>query len=160
MRPCIVGVGEPLAGDDAVGIRVVERLREGGGASDAELYTLRDPSELTTLLPGRSRALVVDALLAPDRAGTVEVVELERGRTVLPETRRSLSSHGVDSLMAIELGRVLAGSEPFPRVSLLTIAIARPIGLGGGLSAAAERAVDLAVARALTWSAEASRARD
>jgi hydrogenase maturation protease len=58
----IVGIGEPSAGDDGVGIRVVEQLRPLLDPSQGvELSVLRDPSELTALLPGRERALVIDA---------------------------------------------------------------------------------------------------
>jgi hypothetical protein len=65
-----------------------------------------------------------------------------------------LSSHGVDALTAIELGRALATGEPFPRVSLLAIAIAPPDRLGEGLSVAASRAVEEAAARARAWAGE------
>jgi len=157
LRSCIVGIGEPLAGDDAVGIRVVERLGESP-CPGIDLLTLRDPSELTSLLPDYSRVLVVDARLDPERAGKVELFDdasrLGRGSGAA----RPISSHGIDALTAISLGRTLSGDAAFPEVSLLTIAIARPERLAEGLSGAALRAVDDAALRARAWARGSSRA--
>lgn len=157
MSPCIVGVGEPMAGDDAVGLRVVDELGVAGLAG-VELFRLRDPSELVDLLPGRVRALVVDARLDPEHAGRVDLLEVPPGGLPRGALGTPLSSHGVDTLTAIELGRTLARAEPFPSVSLLTIAIARPDRLGERLSATASRAVLEAAARARAWLDEVGRA--
>lgn len=153
MTPCIVGVGEPMAGDDAVGIRVVDEL-SGTLGPGIELFRLRDPSELALLLPGRDRALVIDARLDPERAGRVDLLEIPPGGLPRGTFGSPLSSHGVDALAAIELGRTLAANEPFPRVSLLAVAIARPDRLGEGLSVAASRAVEEAAIRARAWANE------
>jgi hydrogenase maturation protease len=150
---CIVGIGEPMAGDDAVGIRVVERLRALPELRELELVTLRDPSELCALLPGYERALIVDARLDPERAGEVELASsFDVGRArIAGGTQRALSSHGVDTLSALELGRVLAEERGFPSVALLTVAIARPDRLRDGLSEPVSRAVGEAVRRAVAW---------
>lgn len=151
----IVGVGEPMAGDDGVGILVIERLRARGAPAGAELHALRDPSELATLLPGATRAIVVDAVLDPERHGTVRLLGAAE---LAAEGRRPLSSHGVDALTAVELARTLAGEEPFPEVSFLTIAIDRPEALGAGLSATAAAAVERAVELLTSLPPEAARA--
>jgi hydrogenase maturation protease len=158
VKACIVGIGEPLAGDDAAGIRVIERLRGGPRLPSIELFALRDPSDLAELLPGRERALIIDALLDPAAVGRVELHEVEPGIPIARRPAPALSSHGLDALTAIELGRVLAAGQRFPVVSLLTIAIAYPDALGGGLSARVAGAVQEAAGRARTWAVEATHA--
>jgi hydrogenase maturation protease len=158
MTNCIVGVGEPLAGDDAAGICVIERLRAEPKLPPVDLYALRDPSELVTLLAGRERALVIDARLGPEQVGRVDCFELEPGHAPVGRAGRSLSSHGVDTLTAIELARALASDGRFPVVSLLTIAIARPERLDDGLSARVSAAVEEAARRAFAWAEGVTRA--
>jgi hydrogenase maturation protease len=143
-------VGEPLAGDDGVGIRLIQRLRGLPGASQVELHALRDPSELAALLSGVERALVIDAVLDPERPGHVELLPLgeltpERG------TRRAVSSHGVDTLTAIEIGRALAAGVRFPPVTLLTIAIEPPTRFTAELSPAAQAGLERALELAVAW---------
>jgi hydrogenase maturation protease len=149
----IVGVGEPMAGDDGVGIRVIERLRGLGLPPGTELFALRDPSMLATLLAGSRRAVVVDAVLDPERSGEVRLL----GAAELAGLgRRSISSHGVDALTAVELARALSDEERFPEVSFLTIAIARPDALGSELSPAAAQAVERAAELCASLAAEAA----
>jgi hydrogenase maturation protease len=151
---CIVGVGEPLAGDDGAGIAVIERLRAGAALHAVALHALRDPSELSALLPEHERALVIDARLEPEAVGRVERFELDRGHTLSPRPSPRLSSHGLDTLTAVEIGRALAAGGHFPAVTLLTIAIARPDRLAVGLSPRVSEAVDEAARRALVWATE------
>ena len=150
----IVGVGEPTAGDDAVGVRVIERLRALGPPPGVELYALRDPSELATLLAGADRVVVIDAMLDPEHAGSVRLVEPhELGATAQP-----ISSHGVDTLTAIAIARTLAGDGAFPEVRLLAIAITQPARFVMELSPAATAAVDTAAQRVLGWIRETAHA--
>ncbi len=153
-----MGVGEPLAGDDAAGMVVIERLRAGAALSAVPLHALRDPSELMALLPGHERALVIDARLEPEEVGRVDRFELGRGHALGGRPSPRLSSHGLDTLTAVEIGRALAQGGRFPAVTLLTIAIARPDRLGEGLSPRVSAAVDEAVKRALAWATECEHA--
>lgn len=149
----VVGVGEPMAGDDAVGIRVIERLRAVGAPPDTELTALCDPSELATVLSGSDPVLIVDAVLDPGRAGSVELREWG----ALARQRHSISSHGVDTYTAVELAKTLSDPGDFPMVTLLTIAIEKPTRLTAALSALAELAVEEAVGRVLCWARQTAR---
>jgi hydrogenase maturation protease len=142
----IIGMGEPSAGDDAVGLAVVERLRAATLPPDVKLAALRDPSELATLLPGLRRALIVDALLDPDHAGEVRLAE-----SGMFLAAPSPSSHGVDAVTAVELGRTLYGASGFPEISWLTVSIERPSRFSEGLSPTVCGALDRAVQRAMAW---------
>jgi len=145
-----------MAGDDGAGLSVIDLLRREG-LPGVELHAVRDPSELATLLYGKGRALVIDALLEPEHAGRVELCELGALLQEYPAgsrraaTLRPLSSHGIDTLTALELGRTLAGEADFPEVELLTISIARPTALASELSETALAAVELAARRAVAW---------
>jgi hydrogenase maturation protease len=150
----IVGIGEPMAGDDAVGIRVIERLRELGAPAGATLHALRDPSELATLLGDTTRVMVVDAVLDPERAGQVELM---RAGDIVGKKNRPISSHGVDALTALEIGRVLA-TGAFPEVSFVTIAIDRPRVLGAEVTEKAAAAVEVAARLVMTWAHDDGRA--
>lgn len=158
MTTRIVGIGEPMAGDDGVGIEVIAALRQRAAPGDAELHALRDPSELAALMNGAERLLVIDAVLDADHAGAVEITKaadwLELGAS---KPRQSLSSHGVDTLTALELGRILAPAED-REIALLTIAIEPPCRFSSELSASAREAIPLAVTRAIAWLEEVSHA--
>jgi hydrogenase maturation protease len=63
MNTLVLGIGNPLLGDDGFGVEVVRRLRERGGLPSAEV--LDGGSIGLYLLPhleGRSHVLVVDAI--------------------------------------------------------------------------------------------------
>ena len=153
MTLCIVGVGEPMGGDDGVGIAVVERLRVLGTPAGTELHALRDPSELATVLAGAERALIVDAVLDPERVGSVRLLD----GAGFAAQRRPLSTHGVDVMTAVELGRQLAAAD-FPSVSFLAIGIGLPDSLTPALSSPVAAAVEGAVELALSWAKETAHA--
>ena len=156
MTLLIVGVGEPLAGDDGVALRVIERLRELELARPAALHALRDPSGICDLLgavgdPNSERAfervLIVDAVLDPENEGRVRLLGPEafaRGGS------RPVSSHGMSALAAVELTRALYG-ERFPEVRFLTVSVRTPKRFDPELSESVASAVDTAIAHALSW---------
>jgi hydrogenase maturation protease len=103
-RGMVVGIGNPLRGDDAVGIAVLDRLRDAGctaelAASDG------DPGELLELWDGASKVVIVDAMATGRPAGTIEV--FDASTVALPASMRLGSSHHLGAAEAVELGRVL-----------------------------------------------------
>jgi hydrogenase maturation protease len=144
----IVGVGEPTAGDDGVGLAVVERLRSLPLPAGLDVCSLRDPSALAGLLTRPGRTLVIDALLDSERVGEVRFLAPAE---LFGESRaRAISSHGVDTLLAIALARALAEREP-PEVSVLTIAIGPPTKFCVELSGRVAEAIEPATQAALGW---------
>jgi hydrogenase maturation protease len=72
----VLGLGNPLAGDDGIGARVVAAL-----AADARLpqgvEVMQGGSDLlrlTDALSGRLHVVLIDAILDPDRPGAVDVM--------------------------------------------------------------------------------------
>ena len=68
----VIGVGNRSRGDDAVGIRVVERLR---GSVDC-YESNGDPSELIVLFGSDPEVVVVDAMVSGSEPGTIATTEI------------------------------------------------------------------------------------
>lgn len=107
----IVGLGNDLRGDDAVGVLVARCLAFEGVPAGVEVREEQgDASELLEAWQGRTAAIVVDALRSGASAG--RRLRLEAGTTPLPRTLRgSMSTHAVSLAEAIELARAI-GSLP------------------------------------------------
>ena len=102
VRTLVLGLGNPLLGDDAVGLRVVQRLRprlaDWPGVEVDEDY--RGGLGLMERMIGFDRVVLVDAICSGAEAGTVQVLSPE----AIP-TRHSVSAHDVDLCTALALGR-------------------------------------------------------
>ncbi len=109
MKTLVLGLGNPLLGDDAVGLRVAQQLRERLAARtdvdvrEEEAGGLR----LMEAMTGYERAVVVDAAVTGGVPGTVRCV----GPEELP-TQRTAIAHGIDLPRALELGRRLGLPMP------------------------------------------------
>lgn len=132
----MVGIGNPLAGDDGAGVEVVSRLESRFAAVDGVLFTVLDGDlwALDDLLDTTERLIVVDAVIG-DPPGTI-VTLLDA-----PPTHAA-------SLHQTDVGTVLAtlaaarGAAGFPEVEIHGITIATPRELGVGLSPAVAEAVE------------------
>ena len=147
-RPLVIGVGNRWRGDDGVGPMVADalaRLDDDAGAGDVggadpgvvDVVALDgEPARLVAAWDGRSHVVVIDAIVAGDRPGTIHRVdELER----LPSPTPEASSHGGGVAAAIGLGRAL-GRLP-ERLVVIGVEPARA-DHGDGLSPAVAVAVD------------------
>jgi len=111
VKTLVLGLGNPLLGDDAVGLKVAalvrERLdgREDVDVAEEEAGGLRLMEQMT----GYDRAVLVDACLSAGAPGTVHRV----GPDELP-TQRTAIAHGIDLPRALALGRSLG--LPMPEV--------------------------------------------
>ncbi len=113
----VIGVGNRARGDDAVGIRVVERLK--GSVTCYE--SSGDPSELIVLFGSDPDVIVVDAMLSGSPPGTVTTTAItvdSPSSTPVP-LRSHSSSHGFGVFEALELARIL-GTVP-ARITVIGI---------------------------------------
>lgn len=155
MTLAVVGIGEPLAGDDGVAFRVIERLRERRLSRPVTLRALRDPSGLWELLGSSAapagkpivRVLLVDAVLDPAHEGRVRLLG---PAAFARDDSRPISSHGISALTAVELARAVHG-EGFPELQFLAVSIGPPTRFEPRLSESAARAVEVATERAVCW---------
>jgi hydrogenase maturation protease len=136
----VIGLGNPLMGDDGFGLVALQRLREGWTLDGVELADGGTwGMSLLPLIEDADRVVLLDAIAAGEAPGGLVV--LERDRLPIYLTRK-LSPHQVD------LRDVLAAAEWRGTLPAETVAIgAQPerVALGIGLTPAMERAVDAAV---------------
>lgn len=148
----IIGVGNPLMGDDGVGIAIVERLRG---------LTLPDEVEvvdggtggltLLHLMEGAAVVLLVDAAEMGEPPGTVRRLGLEEIR---PDGEAAISLHQAGLAEVFALGREL-GMLP-PRLVVFGVqpsSVEQRI----GLSPPVETALPAVVAQVLAAATEARR---
>jgi hydrogenase maturation protease len=116
MRPLVIGVGNDMRGDDAVGRLIARLLRDRFVPADV----IEAGGEGTMLMDhwkGRSVVLVIDALISGAAPGSVRRVDA--GRKSIPSNLRTRSSHAFGVREAVELSRSL-GILP-SRVTLFLI---------------------------------------
>ena len=112
-RTAVLGLGNPVLTDDAVGLRVAERLRallDADPVPGADvLASTRAGFELIDMLQGYARAIIVDALELPDpRPGRVRSLDLGS----FAGSARLNSAHEIDVATAFELARTLGIPMP------------------------------------------------
>lgn len=139
LRPTlVVGIGQPLGGDDAVGLAVAERLRTDG----IPARSVTDGAALVDALAGSERAVIIDAVAGGGPAGTV--LHLRGDELCARAGAVPVSSHGLSVADAVAVARALGGAA---EAHLIGIAIEPPAGAATSLSAAVAAAVETAAAR-------------
>ncbi|MGK2963238.1 MAG: HyaD/HybD family hydrogenase maturation endopeptidase [Gemmatimonadaceae bacterium] len=136
----VIGLGNPLMGDDGFGLVALARLRdewilEGVELADGGTWGM----SLLPLIEDADRLVLLDAIAAGSSPGDLVVLERDRLPIYL---RRKLSPHQVD------LSDVLAAAEWRGRLPLETVAIGvepRSVEMRLGLSPEVDRGVDAAV---------------
>jgi hydrogenase maturation protease len=119
-RALVVGLGQPAAGDDGVGIAVVVRLRAEGVLEGVAYETAAEASALVERLQTGVPVIIVDALVGSGKPGDVVVLDAER----LAGDVRPLSTHGISVAQAIVLARALAPAAVSPMIRVVGIVIA------------------------------------
>jgi hydrogenase maturation protease len=124
----IVGLGNPLSGDDAFGIQVIERLRRDQAGLPPGAMLVDAHTDLLNRIEDFSeyaRVLLVDAVLDPEGKlglpGTVIVVDEERFGA-FPETAESV--HQMSPLLAVKLFRTLH-PEAQTKITLIGLLVDR-----------------------------------
>lgn len=102
-RSIVIGVGNPVIADDAVGIEAVRLLRQRlnglDGITVVEVYN--GGLELMEAMAGFDRAFVVDAMVAGYKPGTIHHLGVDQ----LADTRNTSTTHNGSLSAALELGR-------------------------------------------------------
>jgi hydrogenase maturation protease len=141
-RTLLLGLGNDLVGDDAVGVLVARAmLVELDGVAEV-VESSASGLALIEVLAGYERAIVVDSIVTGERPpGTIVEMGLDEvGRVVAPSTHQA----GLPELAAV--------AEPlglgFPsRTVVFAIEVADPYTLGAGLTPVVAEAVDELVRR-------------
>jgi hydrogenase maturation protease len=155
-RTLVVGLGNPILGDDGVGWKVADAVeaaldRDGGSARARGPVVVERLAvgglALMERLAGERHAIIVDAVLTgADPPGTVRVV----GVAALPgrEASHLDSAHDVTFATAMAIGRSLGADLP-DDVTIITIEAVRVGDFGEAMTPAVEAALPEAVARVL-----------
>lgn len=141
----VIGLGEPMAGDDGAGLAVVRHLRREGVPSGVELIEARDATAVLAALEGAARVVVVDAVLGGGPPGSVLALTPE---SLASGGVRPVSSHGVSLGESLSIARILF-PDAWDRVRVVGIAIDEARPLTGGLSPAVEASIPVAAAKAV-----------
>ncbi len=139
-RARVIALGQSAAGDDGVGLAVLDALR---GTAEVELVHAAEDSALVSLLATPVPVVLVDAVVG-GRPG--EVVELE-AEELAASGVRPVSTHGLGVGRAIALARVLTPEAVSPAIRIVGITIARPARYAQRLSPEVAAAVPRAAAR-------------
>ena len=112
IRTLVLGLGNPILSDDAVGLRVARELQQRlATRPDVEVdVNYRGGLQLMERLVGYDRAILIDAMYTREtEAGTVRLL----APTDFP-TRNGGSSHDLSLPEALALGRKIGARVPAP----------------------------------------------
>jgi len=146
VRTLVLGLGNPIMGDDAVGLRVAQEVRRRlGEASHVRVEECCSAGiSLLDRLVECDALVVVDALRCALQPGTVLSPTLEE----LPRQPVTADFHAMGLPGMLELGRHLGLSMP-QRVAIIGVAVAGDFTASDTLSPEVERAVASAADRVL-----------
>lgn len=134
----IVGIGNSLAGDDAVGLEAARRLSELPLPEGVQVVAAESPGmNLVDLLAGAERAILLDSVVTPGRPGAIRRIALDE----LEVRSGAISVHDLTAAEALRLAQ-LAEPERLPKeVVIVAMAISRPASCSVGMSKEASAAM-------------------
>jgi len=152
MTTCVVGIGQRFGGDDAWGLLVIDEL-ERRALPGVALHRAKDASILIDLMAGDASLIVVDAIATED-ARLGQLLEL-RPSQLDANAQDATSSHGIGVAQALELGKVLYGTEPEQCVRILALGIRPPANVStetspttlAGIGRGADRVEEMVIRR-------------
>jgi hydrogenase maturation protease len=135
----VIGCGNPLRGDDAVGPALVARLRDRGVPAGVRCIDCgTDGMEVALLMRGCDEVVVVDACRSGNEPGTLFEVPAE-DLARLPPPRLDVHAFRWDHALAF--ARWLLGADHPRRVTAILVE-GRSFEVGAPLSPEVDRAVD------------------
>jgi hydrogenase maturation protease len=143
MRARVIALGQAAAGDDGVGLAVLEALGAGGMPADIELVRAAEDVALVSLLETPAPVVLVDAVVGTPAGEVLELAPADLARRGV----RAVSTHGIGVADAVELARTLTPAAVSPSIRIVAVTIERPAHYSQHLSPAVAAAVPRAAAR-------------
>jgi hydrogenase maturation protease len=140
-KTLIVGLGNPILGDDGIGWRVAEAVKEALPAAEVDCLALGGLSLMERLI-GYRRAIIVDAIQTRDgQIGQVYTLSLE----ALPDfsAGHTTAAHDTSLQTALNLGKTMGAQLP-DEVLIVAIEANRVYDFSEELSPAVEAAIPAA----------------
>lgn len=104
----IIALGSISASDDALALKVAEKLKSISLPSEVEVIEAdRDPSKLVSEVDGCDKLIVVDTIRIGAQPGTIHRIEID---SLKPS--RSITIHNIDTATMIKLALTLASEKP------------------------------------------------
>lgn len=145
----VIGLGNPILGDDGVGWRVAEAVEDGLDDPDVRVLCLAvGGMTLMERLAGYHRAVIVDAVVSGEPPGTVHDLPADDMHRVMPH--HTASSHDLSLAAALDLGRELGAELPV-EIRIVGVEALPEFEFGEVLSPPVAAAVPEAVARVRRW---------
>ncbi len=146
-RRVVLGVGNSIMTDDAVGIITAQALEPllAEHPNVEVRFSERGGFDLMDLLDGCDHAVIVDAYLVP---GTPPGTVLSRRAEDFLGSHHLYAAHGIDLPTALRLGRELGGDMP-ERVDIIGVVVEDPYTVSEQMTPSVTGAVDEAVERVL-----------
>ena len=145
----VIGLGNPILGDDGVGWRVAREVQERLGNPDVEVTCLAlGGIALMERLVGYRRAIIIDAMTTGAAPGTVLCVRLEELPN--PASGHTASSHDTSLATALSLGRRLGAPLP-DEIRVVAVEAQRLFEFHADLSPAVAAAMPEAVRCVTEW---------
>jgi hydrogenase maturation protease len=147
-KTLIIGLGNPILTDDAVGIHVVAALRETGLPTGVDVIeTSVGGLALMEHMVGYERAVLIDAIMTRGGApGQVYDLSLDD----LPGTLNTSSTHDTNLATALRVGREMGATLPGDdKIRIVAIEAEDVLTFGERCSPAVEAAIPVAARRVL-----------
>jgi hydrogenase maturation protease len=142
----LLGLGNPLRGDDAAGLLVARAVRERGPAGWEVRELEGEPVDLVDAWEGAELALVADAAASAGEPGRVHCFDAAEGP--LPPALAGASTHVLGLAEAVELARAL---DRLPGRLMVCGIEAESFALGADPSPAVRAAAEGLAERLLRW---------
>jgi hydrogenase maturation protease len=142
MKIVVIGIGQSLRGDDAVGLEAVrqwqEKYPETANRSDVQVDMSELPGlGLLDLLEGSEAAILVDAVKCYSAPGTIHTIHPEQLSAFTSDAK---SAHGWGVAETLQLDRMLNPARQIIPIQMIGVEVDQ-MQMGFGLSKTVERAL-------------------
>ncbi len=144
-RLLVIGIGNELAGDDAVGLAAAGRIRASRPDGVEVVEAQREPTALIDHWTPEDSVVLVDAMRSGAQPGTIRRFDVTRDP--LPDSLDSVSTHSLALGVTIELARQLGR---MPARMVVYAVEGRQFGIGRSMSPECEVALDALAQAVLT----------
>jgi hydrogenase maturation protease len=142
MRIAVIGIGQSLRGDDAVGLEAVRQWQENypetANRSDIQVDVSELPGlALLDLLDGSKAAILVDAVKCYSVPGTIHTLRSEQLSAFTTDAK---SAHGWGVAETLRLDRMLNPNRQTIPIQIIGVEVGQ-MQVGNGLSKTVEQAL-------------------